>query len=81
MPTNEETNAIAVDAKRLAKMLGVSLRHIRRMDSVGKLPRAVRIGAAKRYLRGEIEAWLHAGAPDRATWERTKSNGRASHAA
>jgi len=65
-------HSMAVNAKELAKMLGVSLRHIRRMDAAGKLPRPVTIGHTKRWLVAEIGEWLEAGAPDRAAWEQNK---------
>lgn len=53
----------------LALLLGVSKRHIERLDVSGKLPDAVRLGRSKRWRRAEIEAWLLAGCPDRAHWE------------
>ena len=73
---HEET-PIAIGAKRLSTMLGVSLRHIRRMDAAGKLPRPVAIGRTKRWLVAEIGEWLGAGAPDRAAWEQSKNQIRA----
>ena len=63
---------LAVDATQLAEMLGLSLRHIRRMDSSGQIPRAVMLGRAKRWSVDIIRAWLMAGSPDRVTWERTQ---------
>ena len=63
---------IALSAESLAQRLGVSLRHIRRMDSAGKLPSPIRLGASVRWPVTEIEAWLAAGAPDRCTWRRIK---------
>jgi len=63
------TERIALSAEDLAQRLGVSLRHIRRMNSAHRLPRPVRIGHSVRWLAEEIDAWLKAGAPDRKTWE------------
>ena len=61
---------LAVDAKVLAGMLGVSVRTVRAMDSSGKLPRPVRPGGhAVRWVVREIKSWLAAGAPERAEWE------------
>lgn len=60
---------IAVDAGRLAELLDLSVRTIRRLDSSGKLPRPVRIGGAVRWRMDEIDAWLAAGCPDRKQWE------------
>lgn len=60
---------LAVDAKRLAELLAVSLRTVRRLDSAGKLPRPVRIGGAVRWRLDEITAWLAADCPHRNRWE------------
>ena len=62
----------ALSAAELAKELGVSLRHIRRLDADGKLPRPVRLGGSVRWLVAEINEWLEAGAPDRKAWEKTR---------
>jgi len=64
--------AMAMSAQQLADRLGVSLRHIRRMDSAGKLPRPIRLGASVRWPVAETEAWLAAGAPDRRAWQAIK---------
>ena len=63
---------LALPAGELASLLGVSLRHIRRMDASGKLPRPVRLGHSVRWLAAEIEAWLVAGAPGRKTWQQMR---------
>ena len=68
----EATGQLALSADGLAQMLGVSLRHVRRMDSSAKLPRPIRLGASVRWTVAEIEAWLAAGAPDRRTWQAMK---------
>ena len=64
--------ALAVDAERLARMLGVSLRHLRRLDASGKLPRPVKLGRSVRWPVAEIEDWLADGSPDRAAWDDVK---------
>ena len=63
---------LAVSAAGVAQMLGVSLRHVRRMDAAGKLPRPIHLGASVRWPMAEVEAWLAAGAPDRRTWQAVK---------
>jgi hypothetical protein len=63
---------LVADAKRLAKLLGVSVRSIRTWDSGGKLPRPVKVGSRKVWVLGGrfgIRAWLAAGAPPRTDWE------------
>ncbi len=64
-----QQQALAVDAARLAELLGLCVRTVRQMDAAGKLPRPVRFGHAVRWSVREIEGWLAAGAPDRTTWE------------
>ena len=63
---------LAVDAKQLAKLLGISVRHISRMDASGKMPRPVKFGRSKRWLLDEIKRWVAAESPNRATWEQSK---------
>lgn len=71
-PTEGLAPLAAVSARGLAAMMGVSLRHIRRLDCTGKLPKPVRLGRSVRWPVAEIEAWLAAGAPDRRTWKGMK---------
>lgn len=59
---------LVVDAKRLAKLLGLGVRTIRTHDAGGKIPAPIRIGGRVVWSIDEIRAWLRAGAPDRATW-------------
>ena len=68
---------LAVDAKRLAAMLGLSTRTIRTMDAAGKLPRPVTLACRSvRWRVDEIRDWLNDGCPDRSTWEVLKKNGK-----
>jgi excisionase family DNA binding protein len=60
---------LLIDADELARLLGVSVRHVRRMDAGGEIPRAVRLGRSVRWRRDEIIAWIVAGVPDRDRWE------------
>ena len=62
------TLLLAVDSKRLAELLCVSVRHVERLDSAGKIPAGIYLGKAKRWLLdgpNGIRAWLAAGCPDR----------------
>lgn len=63
---------LVFSAKDLAKSLDVSLRHIQRMNSAGKLPRPVKLGRCLRWCRDEISRWIEAGTPNRQTWETMK---------
>jgi len=68
----EDQELMAISAKRLAKMLDVSLRQIWRLKSAGKLPKPLRIGGSVRWNRQEIVNWFEAGCPDCRTWEARK---------
>ena len=65
----------ALGAERLAKYLDVSVRHIRRMNSSGKLPPPVNLGRCVRWSVAEVERWLAVGAPERRTWKAIKNTG------
>ncbi len=62
-PTN--TAEKLMTTKELAYLLSVSHRHVERTDCAGALPRSVRIGRCKRWIRSEIETWLRSGCPSR----------------
>lgn len=60
---------LVADARLLAELLGVSVRHVRTLDSAGKIPRPVRIGERVTWRLDEVRDWLAAGCPDRRTWD------------
>jgi len=63
---------LALSALQVAQRMGVSLRHVRRMDAEGLLPKPINLGRLVRWPLAELEAWLAAGAPDRKTWSRIR---------
>ncbi len=75
MSMSVEGCATVLRLREVAELLGVSARHVERLDSSGLLPRPVRLGRAKRWRRHELTAWLESGAPDRASWERGRKGG------
>lgn len=68
-PAAELPPALLMTVDDIARDLRTSPKTIRRMDAAGKLPRAVKIGRAKRWPRATVVAWIAAGAPGRAEWE------------
>jgi len=65
--------SIAISAKQLSQLLGVSLRQVWRLNATAKLPRPIRIGGSVRWNRAEVIRWFsEAGCPDRQTWEAMK---------
>lgn len=64
-----ELERLALPAADVAKLLGISERHLWSMHSTGRLgPRPIALGRAKRWRVDEIRAWLAAGAPSRDKW-------------
>jgi len=72
-PVEPPDAPLTVDAKRLAVMLDIGLRTVRTHDAAGKIPRPVKVGGRVLWVLDEIRAWLAAGAPDRAAWERIRA--------
>ena len=64
---------LAVDAKAVGAMLGLSVRTIRSMDAAGQLPRPIRLNGSVRWRVSELRAWLAAGAPSREAWEASRA--------
>jgi predicted DNA-binding transcriptional regulator AlpA len=46
-----------LDVKRLAEMLGASVRTVWRLVSAGILPKPVQVGGATRWFESDIEAF------------------------
>lgn len=53
----------------LAKQLGVTARHVRRLNATGKMPAPVKLGRSTRWSAEVIDGWIAAGCPNRETWE------------
>ena len=52
-----------LDAKAVAKLLGVSARTVWRLSDGGRMPRPVRLGSLVRWKSDEIDDWISAGCP------------------
>ena len=68
---------ILVDADALAEMLGISRRHLKRLEASGRLPAPIRLGRAVRWNLTEVREWAAAGCPGRARWEILRGEGGA----
>ena len=62
-----EPEPLAVRASDAARLIGVSLRFLRGLDSSARIPREIRLKRAKIWSVKELRDWLAAGAPDRDT--------------
>jgi predicted DNA-binding transcriptional regulator AlpA len=67
---------LLADARGLVRLLAVGLRTVRQLDAAGKLPRPIKLGSRTLWNIQEIQDWIEAGAPDRATWEAFKKSKR-----
>ncbi|MCH8044939.1 MAG: helix-turn-helix domain-containing protein [Planctomycetes bacterium] len=66
------TERLALPAADVAKMLGISERHLWALNSSGRLPLPLRFGRAVRWNLAELQNWLDAGGPARDQWEAEK---------
>src|SRR5262249_6755529 len=53
----------------LATLTGVSLRHLRRMDSGRDVPGRFTVGRKVLYSAETVRTWVAAGMPDKQAWE------------
>ena len=61
--------SVAISARELAALLGISTRHVWRMNACGKLgPKKRKLAGSSKWDRQECMNWWNAGAPDRTTW-------------
>jgi len=73
---SSEPECLVLSAAEVAKLLGISERHLWACHASGKLgPRPIALGRSKRWRVDELHAWVAAGAPARDRWdEMTKGN-------
>ncbi len=63
-----EQLAIGLSAVDVAKLLGISTRHVWSLHSRGQLPTPRRLGRSVRWLRAEPLEYLESGARNRDEW-------------
>lgn len=64
--------AMLIGADSLARRLDISVRTLWRLRSSGRLPRPVKLGGSIRWRAAEISAWVAAGCPLAAEWEKRR---------
>ena len=64
--------SVLLTVKEVAEMLGLSERTVYRLADSGTMPRPVKLGAAVRWRRSELEEWIEEGCP--ASQGQTKKN-------
>lgn len=65
----------ALSSTQAAQLCGISRSTWLKMQTTGRIPRPVHLGRCVRWLRSELLAWLHAGAPPRERWEAIRREG------
>lgn len=65
----EVVESALLDVDAVAKLLGVSARHVWKMNRNGRLgPTPVHLGRRALWRRDELLAWVDVGCPSRAKW-------------
>jgi excisionase family DNA binding protein len=59
--TETESRLLSVSA--VAKLLGVSQRHVHRLADAGRMPPPLRLGGARRWDRVVLDRWVSDGCP------------------
>jgi excisionase family DNA binding protein len=52
-----------LDVRAVAQLLNCSARHVWRMSDAGRMPSPIRLGAAVRFRRADIDQWIRDGCP------------------
>jgi len=70
--TPKSSELTLLDIHSVAKLLGCSPRHVRRLADAGKMSRPVKLGALVRWNRQVIENWIKEGCPRQSREERNR---------
>lgn len=71
--------ALTTTAGGVARMLSVSIRQVWRLNTIGRLPKPLRLGNCVRWRVDEIRAFVAAGCPSRQEWEAMQNTEDRSH--
>jgi len=52
-----------VDVEEIAKLLGISSRHVYRLADSGRMPRPIKLGGAVRWDVDAVSQWIDQGCP------------------
>lgn len=61
--------SLLIDIRVLSALLDRSVAALERDATAGRLPKAVRLGGSRKWVRAEIELWVDAGCPAQAEWD------------
>jgi hypothetical protein len=68
-PTTDNDEPLLVDIQRLAALLSMSERHLRRLDSSRDIPGRLLSGRRVLFQMAAIRRWIELGLPDRERFE------------
>jgi hypothetical protein len=71
-PSSHAVSPEVVDARGVGRMLGTTVKTVRKMDRRGELPEPLVISSRRKWRVEELRAWLVAGAPGREKWRAMK---------
>jgi excisionase family DNA binding protein len=66
---SRESACLAVPVSEVARILGISVRHVWALLAEDRLPRPVRLGRSTLWRLEELRKWVEAGCPRREEWE------------
>lgn len=55
---------VLMTINQVAKILGCSTRHVRRLVDANRIPRPIKLGALLRWIKTDVDCWLAAGCPN-----------------
>lgn len=63
MSSAPEKGALLLTIEDVSQLVGISVRQIQRLKSLGQFPKEIRIGGSVRWRRVDIEHWVADGCP------------------
>jgi prophage regulatory protein len=60
---SDQAAPVLLDVGAVARLLRISTRTVYRLSDRGAMPAPVRLGAAVRWRRADLDRWLEAGCP------------------
>jgi excisionase family DNA binding protein len=61
-PTDAHSKPL-LDVRAVARLLGCSSRHVRRLADSGRMPRPLHLGALRRWRLDDLQQWIGARCP------------------
>lgn len=61
--TAPAATAVLIAIEDVAKILGCSTRHVRRLVNANRIPRPIKLVALLRWIKTDIDQWIATGCP------------------